>query len=63
VESKVWWHSKQIWVAIIAAVATAYQAKFGFIVSPEIQGYALTVIMVILRAVTKEPVSLTKPEE
>ena len=59
-ESKVWWQSKQMWVAVIAAIATAVQAKYGFIISPEYQGYILTALMVILRAVTTEPVTLTK---
>ena len=59
-DSKVWWQSKQMWVAVIAAIATAVQAKYGFIISPEYQGYILTALMVILRAVTTEPVTLTK---
>lgn len=57
-DSKVWWKSKQIWVAVIALVATALQAKYGFILSPETQGYILTIIMIILRIVTTEPVTL-----
>ena len=59
-DSKVWWQSKQIWVAIIAAVATAVQAKYGFVISPEYQGFILTAVMVILRAITTEPVTLRK---
>ena len=59
-DSKVWWQSKQMWVAVIAAIATAVQAKYGFVVSPEYQGYALTLIMVILRTMTTGPVTLTK---
>lgn len=61
-ESKVWWHSRQIWVAIIAAVATAVQAKYGFVISPDLQGYILAIFMVILRAITTEPVTLTKQD-
>ena len=59
-ESKVWWQSKQMWVAVIAAIATAVQAKYGFVVSPEYQGYALTALMVLLRVITTGPVTLTK---
>ena len=59
-DSKVWYQSKQMWVAVIAALATAIQAKYGFVVSPEYQGYALTLIMVILRTMTTGPVTLTK---
>ena len=59
-DSKVWWKSKQIWVAVIAMVATAIQAKYGFIISPDLQGYILALVMVILRVITKEPVTLTQ---
>jgi hypothetical protein len=59
-DSKVWWQSKAIWVGLIAFVATVVQAKYGFVVSPEYQGYVLTAVMVLLRFITKEPVTLTK---
>jgi hypothetical protein len=59
-ETKVWWKSKSLWVAIIAMAATAYQEKYGMVISPEYQGYALAVIMFILRLVTTEPVTLKK---
>jgi hypothetical protein len=62
VESKVWYHSKQLWTAVIAMVATAIQAKYGFVVDPIYQGYALGAIMFFLRIITKEPVTLTKIE-
>jgi hypothetical protein len=59
-ETKVWWQSKSLWVAIIAAVATAYQAKYGMVISPEYQGYALAAIMFLLRLITTEPVTFGK---
>lgn len=53
---KKWYASKALWVGAVALVATGIQAKWGFVVSPEYQGYALSAIMIILRIITKEPV-------
>lgn len=61
-DSKVWYASKQLWVAAIALIATGIQAKYGFVVSPEYQGYAVTIIMLILRLQPggQGPLTLTK---
>ena len=56
----VWWQSKTLWVSVVAVVATAVQAKYGFVVSPEYQGYALGIIMFILRLITIGPITATK---
>ena len=48
-----WYVSKTLWVNAIATAALAIQTAYGFQVSPEIQAYALVVINVILRLVTK----------
>lgn len=57
---KIWYQSKALWVSVIALVATAIQAKYGFVVDPIYQGYALGAIMFILRLITIGPVTLTK---
>ena len=63
-ETNVWWHSKQIWTAVIAAVAMTVQEKYGYIVSPEFQVQILAGIMVLLRIITKEPVTWkNQPED
>jgi hypothetical protein len=62
-EAKIWWQSKELWMAAIAFVATAIQAKYGFVVSPEYQGFALTIVFFILRSFsTKQPLSFKKPD-
>ncbi len=48
--------SKTIWVNFIALIAVVANEAFGFNISPEIQGGAITVINVILRAITKEEI-------
>jgi hypothetical protein len=53
---KRWYYSKTIWVNGIALIATLCQAKWGFIVSPELQGIILTIINVVLRSITKEQI-------
>jgi predicted membrane chloride channel (bestrophin family) len=59
--STVWWESKQLWGALIIFVATLAQAKWGFVIDPLTQGYIVSAIIVILRLVTKGPVTATKP--
>ena len=49
--------SKTLWVNTIAFAAIVVQGFTGFAIDPVLQAGALTVINVILRAVTKEAVS------
>jgi hypothetical protein len=58
----IWWQSKQLWAAVIVAVATAVQAKYGFVIDPATQGYIVSAIMVILRLVTIGPVAAKKEQ-
>jgi hypothetical protein len=58
VPSKLWWQSRTLWVAFVSFVAAAIQSKYGWVVSPEYQAYALTVVVTVLRFLTKQPVSL-----
>lgn len=53
---KSWYESKTLWANIIALVAIIIQAHTGFVISPAEQAGILTVINMILRAVTNEPV-------
>lgn len=53
---KKWYNSKTFWVNGIAMVATIIQGYTGFVVSPELQGLALTVANLFLRYVTKEEI-------
>ena len=53
---KKWYTSKTFWVNMIVAVTLIVQIKWGFIIDAETQALALTLINVILRKVTKEPV-------
>ena len=54
---KPFWKSKTFWANIIAVVALIFQTQFGFVISPEEQVAILGVINLILRAVTKEPIT------
>lgn len=56
-ESKKWYQSKMIWLNLIALVASLLQAKWGLVMSPEMQGVMLTVLNLILRSVTKEEIT------
>jgi uncharacterized membrane protein len=55
---KKWYHSKTIWVNIIAATAFIAQSLTSFVIKPEEQAAILVIINLLLRAATKE--ELTK---
>lgn len=55
---KAWWRSKTLWVNAVALIASLLQLKFGLIIDPATQGVILTIVNLILRAVTNEPVGL-----
>jgi hypothetical protein len=54
-ESKKFWESKTMWVNVIAAAAVVIQTQTGFIVGPELQALALTVLNLFLRSITEKP--------
>lgn len=53
------WTSKTLWINLIGIIVMVVQAYTGFVCSPEIQAMALGVINMILRAITKQPVTWT----
>lgn len=55
-ESKKFWLSKTFWVNVLASVGFAVQARYGFVVSPALQGMILSSINLGLRKITKQPV-------
>jgi len=57
VTGKKFWMSKTFWVNILAAAAMLAQMHVGFVVSPELQAMGLTVVNLVLRKITKEPVT------
>jgi len=48
-----WYTSRTLWVNAIATVALGIQAQYGFVVPAEFQAYALVVINMFLRLITK----------
>ncbi len=53
---KKFWQSKTFWVNLIAIVALVLQQYTGYVITPEKQVAILSVINVVLRFVTKEPI-------
>jgi hypothetical protein len=51
---KKWYLSKTLWANLIAAIGTFTAAQFGIEISAEMVVTILTVLNVILRAITKE---------
>ena len=57
-ESKPWYSSKTLWVNFIAFVALAIQSfGTGFVIGAEEQVGILAVLNIILRLITKQPIS------
>ncbi len=56
-ETKKWYASKMLWVNAIAFVAMLIQSQTKFVISPSEQVGLLAVINLILRAITKAPLT------
>jgi hypothetical protein len=50
-------YSKTIWMNLLAFLAFAIEKRYGFIIDPDLQMQALTLINIALRFVTKEPIA------
>jgi len=53
---KKWYVSKTVWINVIAAVSIFAQIKYGFIIDASTQALGLTLINLVLRKITKDPV-------
>ena len=49
--------SKTIWVNLLAFIAFAIEKKYGFVIDQDLQLQALTLINIVLRFVTKDPIA------
>lgn len=56
-QAKPFWQSKTLWANLAAAVALFAQSQYGFVISPEVQGYAVMAVNAILRMITKTAVA------
>lgn len=54
--SKKWYLSKTIWINAIGLAVIIVQTQTGFIITPELQAMALTLINLGVRAITKEEI-------
>lgn len=54
---KPWYTSKTFWVNMIAASALVLQMKYGFVIDSSMQALSLTIVNVVLRKLTKEPIT------
>lgn len=55
--SKPWYRSRTVVTNLLAAVALLVQSQTGYVVPVEVQGAVLTLLNVVLRFDTREPVS------
>lgn len=53
---KKWYTSRTIYAAGIAFVAAILQQAFGWVITPGLETAIFAVILIVLRAVTKQPV-------
>lgn len=54
---KKWYTSKTIWVNVIAAASSFVASQFGYTIGVELQAGILMGINIVLRTITKEPLS------
>lgn len=55
--TKPFWYSKTLWVNIIAAVALFIQTRTGYVLSPDLQAYAIIAVNGLMRLLTKQEVT------
>ncbi len=53
VTNKSWYKSKTLWINFIAVVALGFQTAYGFVVPADYLAYALGIINIIMRIITK----------
>jgi len=56
-DGKKFWLSKTFWLNVLAIIALIVQSQTGYVISPEAQVSILGVLNVILRFITKNPIS------
>ena len=54
---KKWYTSKTIWVNVVAAVSLFVSSQFGYKISTEVQAGIIAALNVVLRIITKEPLT------
>jgi hypothetical protein len=59
-QSKSVLNSKGIALGLFTLLASLAQWKWGLVVSPELQGVVVGVLVIIVRMVTKEPVTIRR---
>lgn len=57
-QSKKWYLSKTVWINVIALAGFVVQTQTGFLLTPEVQAMALTLVNLAVRAVTKQELTL-----
>lgn len=58
---KTWYLSKTLWLNTLAAVFLIAQTRYGFVIDPEAQAGLLSLINIVLRAITKAPLDWSTP--
>ncbi len=53
---KKWYASKTIWANVVAVVTSVVAARFGYVISAEVQAGLLAGMNVLLRKVTKSEI-------
>lgn len=56
---KPFFESKTFWTNMVAIAGIGFQMKYGFVISPDLQALALSLINLVLRSITKEPIVLS----
>jgi fumarate reductase subunit C len=57
-QSKKWYLSKTVWINVIALAGLIVQTQTGFLLTPEVQAMALTLVNLAVRAVTKQELTV-----
>ena len=58
--TKLWYHSRALWVNSLAVIALFLQLKYGFIIPAEIELGVIAFINIIVRMLTGQPISFSR---
>lgn len=53
---KKWYESKTFWANVVMALGVAVQSKYGFVMGPEMQGFVMVGINLVLRKISKDAI-------
>ena len=56
-QNKKWWMSRTFWANVVAIICLIVRGQYGYTLSPEEEGIIFFLLNLILRKITKQPIT------